>query len=550
MKVLFPLMLLIVFASCENEKYDELKNIKNSEADYPIVPKPVSLEILDGKFLIDEDTRIFASEEVGQEASLLSEMLKTATGKNIAIVNASEGNKRGIYLTLDDDIQNNEGYSLIVYYDNIKISAKSAKGIFYGIQSLRQLMLPGTEKSSVEELTIPAVNIKDEPRYAYRGMLLDVGRHMFPVDFIKKYIDLIAMHKMNTFQWHLTDDQGWRIEIKKYPRLTEIGSIRKETQLDKNHNPYIGDGKVYGGFYSQEEIKDIVAYAQAKHVTIIPEIELPGHSRAAQAAYPELGNTGPHEVATKWGIFEEIYAPKEETFEFLEGVLTEVMELFPSEYIHIGGDEAPKKEWEESSLAQEVIKREGLKDEHELQSYFIQRIERFLNKNGRKIIGWDEILEGGLAPNATVMSWRGVEGGIAAAKQGHNVIMTPNSYVYFDYHQANPEGEPVGIGGHINVEKVYSFEPTPNELSDEEAKHILGAQANLWTEYIKTSDHVEYMVLPRMSALAEVLWTNSENKDWEDFKKRLKLLSKRYDALGLNYAKHIFQGENQEEYNK
>jgi hexosaminidase len=367
---------------------------------------------------------------------------------------------------------------------------------------------------------------------------------MFPVKFIKKYIDLLALHKMNRFHWHLTEDQGWRIEIKKYPKLTEIGSVRKGTMIEKNFNPYKGDGKEYGGFYTQEEVKDVVAYAQKKHIIIIPEIEMPGHALAALAAYPELGNgTGPYEVATTWGVFDQIYAPKEETFEFLENVLTEVMALFPSKYIHIGGDEAPKTEWKKSAQAQEVIKREGLKDEHELQSYFIQRIEKFLNKNGRQIIGWDEILEGGLAPNATVMSWRGMEGGIEAAKQGHDVIMTPGTHLYLDHYQANPETEPLAIGGLTTVKKTYSFEPTPKELSKEEAKHILGAQGNVWTEYMKTSDYVEYMVLPRMSALAEVVWTPSEKKDWTNFKSRLEKLSERYEALDYNYARHVFESE-------
>ena len=350
---------------------------------------------------------------------------------------------------------------------------------------------------------------------------------------------------MNTFHWHLTEDQGWRIEIKQYPKLSEIGSVRKETMIEKNFDPYKGDGKEYGGYYTQEEVKDIVAYAAERHVTIIPEIELPGHSRAVLAAYPELGNgTGPYEVATKWGVFKEILAPKEEAFEFLENVLTEVMELFPSEYIHIGGDEAPKTEWEQSAQAQEVIKREGLKDEHELQSYFIQRIEKFLNKNGRQIIGWDEILEGGLAPNATVMSWRGNQGGIEAAKQKHNVVMTPNTHLYFDHYQADPETEPLAIGGNSTVEHVYSFDPIPEELSSEEEKYILGAQANVWTEYMKESDYVEYMVLPRMTALSEVVWTYPEERNWTEFKSRLVEFKKLYDQMGLNYATHVFDESN------
>ena len=312
--------------------------------------------------------------------------------------------------------------------------------------------------------------------------------------------------------------------------------------MEKNLDPYIGDGEEHGGFYTQEEVKEVVTYAEKRHIVVIPEIGMPGHSTAALAAYPELGNdTGPYEVSTAWGIKDQILAPKEETFQFLENVLTEVMELFPSKYIHIGGDEVPKKEWEESTQAQAVIKREGLEDEDELQSYFIQRIEKFLNDNGRHLIGFDEILEGGLATNATVMSWRGIQGGIAAAKQGNDVIMTPNTHLYFDYYQADPQDEPLAIWGDISVEKVYSYDPTPKELSQEEAQHVIGAQGNLWTEYISTPQYAEYMILPRMSALAEVVWTPKDKKDWDDFKRRVFILKKRYDALELQYANHIFE---------
>ena len=379
-------------------------------------------------------------------------------------------------------------------------------------------------------------------------MHFDVARHFFPVSFIKKYIDILAMHKMNTFHWHLTEDQGWRIEIKKYPKLTEIGSVRKETLIGhggSSSDNRTFDGEEYGGFYTQEEVKEVVAYAASNHITVIPEIELPGHASAAVAAYPELGNTGEQiEVVTRWGVFYDIFAPKEETFEFLEDVLTEVMELFPSKYIHIGGDEAPKNQWEESEFAQEVIKREGLKDEHELQSYFIGRIEKFLNSKGRDIIGWDEILEGGLAPNATVMSWRGEEGGIEAAKQRHNVIMTPSTYLYFDYYQVDVEeqqNEELSIGGYLPLERVYSYNPTPAELTQDEQKYILGAQANVWTEYMKTPERVEYMILPRLTALSEVVWTQHELKDYEDFIVRLDSFTERYDALGLNYSKAAFK---------
>jgi hexosaminidase len=367
-------------------------------------------------------------------------------------------------------------------------------------------------------------------------MHLDVGRHHFPVAFVKRYIDILAAYKFNTFHWHLTEDQGWRIEIRKYPRLTAVGGCRAETMLEKNFDPYVGDGVPYCAYYTQDEIREVVEYARARYVTVIPEIEMPGHSVAALAAYPELACTeGPFEVATVWGVKQDIYCPSEETFAFLEDVLTEVMELFPSRYIHIGGDEAPKARWEESELAQEVMRREGLADEHELQSYFIRRIERLLLASGRRLIGWDEILDGGLAPEATVMSWRGMDGGIEAARQGHDVIMTPTSHVYFDYYQGDPRFEPLAIGGLTTLEKVYGFEPVPEELTAEEARHVLGAQANLWTEYIKTPQYAEYMALPRMLALAEVVWSPKDARDWDSFAGRLPVELRRLDELGVNY---------------
>jgi hexosaminidase len=427
-----------------------------------------------------------------------------------------------------------EGYRLESDTAGVRLTAATHAGLFYGLQTLRQLLPPAAD--SATSPAIPAVEIEDRPRFAYRGMQLDVGRHFFPVPFIKRYIDLLATYKMNTFHWHLTEDQGWRIEIRQYPRLTEIGSCRAETILEKNVDPYVGDGIPYCGFYTQEEIREVVAHAASRYVTVIPEIEMPGHSVAALAAYPELACTeGPFEVPTAWGVKEDIYCPSEATFAFLEDVLTEVMELFPSRYIHIGGDEAPKRRWEESELAQEVIRREGLADEHELQSYFIRRIEEFLLAHGRRLIGWDEILEGGLAPEATVMSWRGMDGGIEAARQGHDVIMTPTSHAYFDYYQDDPAYEPLAIGGLTPLEKVYAFEPIPAELTLEEAPHVLGAQGNLWTEYIKTTDYVEYMALPRMLALAEVVWSPKELRDWAGFAARLPAQLRRLDALDVSY---------------
>jgi len=543
MKNLFVLIGLVCFSSCSNKYQD----ISNESHDYQIIPQPEYLSAEQGRFLINSTTKIVAEENLQNEASYLLGLLNGVQGLDMDIVTEA-GEKGNIRLELDPSIENDEGYALSVSFERIIISGKTAQGIFYGIQSLRQLMPINIEsnKNEFQELTIPAVEIKDSPRFAYRGMHLDVGRHFFSVSDVKKYIDLIAMHKMNTFHWHLTEDQGWRIEIKKYPRLTEIGAYRKGTAIGlagTRNAPYTYDTIPYGGFYTQEEIKEVVAYAGKQHITVIPEIELPGHSSAALAAYPEFGNTkGPYEVAKRWGIFKEIYAPTEETFTFLEDILSEVMDLFPSKYIHIGGDEALKDEWEESAYAQEVIQREGLKDEHELQSYFIARIEKFLNANGRDIIGWDEILEGGLAPNATVMSWRGIDGGIAAAKQGHSVIMTPGTHCYFDYYQEAEDKrieEPItGSVRFTTVEKVYNYEPIPEGLTNEEATYILGAQGNVWTEYMPTYDIVEYKVLPRMTALSEVVWSSKESRNWEGFHSRLQNMVRRYDALGYNYAKY------------
>jgi hexosaminidase len=392
-------------------------------------------------------------------------------------------------------------------------------------------------------IAIQGITVRDIPRFQYRGMHLDVARHFFSVDFIKKYIDLMAMLKMNTFHWHLTEDQGWRIEIKKYPKLQEIAAFRNETLIGHySDQPHQFDAKKYGGFYTQEEIKEVVKYATERQITVIPEIEMPGHSQAAIAAYPYLGCSGEQiKTATKWGVFEEIYCPRESTFQFLEDVIDEVVELFPSKYIHIGGDEAPKTKWKNCQHCQKLIKNEGLKDEHELQSYFITRIEKYINSKGKQIIGWDEILEGGLAPNATVMSWRGFNGAIEAAKQKHDVILTPSSHCYFDHYQSDNENEPLAIGGFLPLEKVYSFEPIPPELSEEDSKYVLGAQGNVWTEYISTPEKLEYMTFPRAIALSEVVWSSTENKNYKDFIERLEHFNKRLDAMNINYANHIYE---------
>lgn len=506
-----------------------------------VIPQPVQMEVGRGIFDLDADTRIVLTNptnEVQQLTESWARPIRATSGFNLQLVDTpSDAPSNAITLRLSRDASHPaEGYRLNVTSDVVTVEAKTPAGLFYGLQTLTQLLSGGHSSG----WSVPVVQIVDAPRFAYRGMHLDVGRHFFPVAFVKKYIDLLAMYKMNKFHWHLTDDQGWRIEIKKYPKLTEIGAYRKETVVGKNFErfdrPYVGDGQPHGGFYTQDEVREVVAYARARYIDVIPEIEMPGHATAALAAYPELACTdGPFNVPTTWGIFEDVFCPKEETFQFLEDVLTEVIALFPSQYIHIGGDEVLKVRWKESELAQEVITREGLADEDELQSYFIKRIESFLQAQGRRLIGWDEILEGGLAPDATVMSWRGMEGGIEAARQGHDVIMTPTSHTYFDYYQGDPVQEPLAIRGLTPLEKVYGFEPVPETLSAEDAAHILGAQGNVWTEYMATTDHVEYMVFPRMLALAEVVWSPQELRNWEDFVQRLPAQLQHLDTLGVNY---------------
>lgn len=506
-----------------------------------IIPIPNELEINEGQFILSSDTQLIYDEDFKSVASFFK--LYIENGSNIQLQDTDADSK--ISFIKDVNINNEEGYELYVGQNTITISASSQKGAFYGFQTLRQLIPVAFENKSYKNdaIAIQAVSIKDAPKFVYRGMHLDVGRHFFPVAFIKKYIDLMSMLKMNTFHWHLTEDQGWRIEIKKYPKLQEIAAFRKETLIGHySTNPQKFDGKKYGGFYTQEEIKDIVNYATERQVTVIPEIEMPGHAQAALSAYPELGCTGePIESATKWGVFEDIYCPKEETFKFLEDVIDEVITLFPGKYIHIGGDEAPKTRWKNCDHCQALIRKEGLKDEHGLQSYFITRMEKYINSKGKQIIGWDEILEGGLAPNATVMSWRGINGAIEAAKQHHDVILTPNSHCYFDHYQSTNDKEPLAIGGFLPLEKVYSFNPIPQELTKEEAKYVLGAQGNVWTEYIPTSSKVEYMAFPRAIALSEVVWSNPDQKNYDDFKNRLQFFQKRLDKLNVNYANHLFE---------
>lgn len=523
---------------------------KEQEANYQVIPLPQEVSLTQEKpFWLDGDVLIAYPENnalLQRNAEFLSEYIRQSTDyapKTKAIA-AGEQVTNAITLGLDPGIANKEGYVLTTTPEGISINGQTENGVFYGIQTLRK-SIPAEAKGAT--ILIPTGEIKDEPRFPYRGMHLDVGRHFFPIEFIKKYIDLLALHNMNTFHWHLTEDQGWRIEIKKYPKLTEIGSQRSRTVIGKNTQEY--DNTPYGGFYTQEEAKEIVKYAQERYITVIPEVDLPGHMLAALAAYPELGCTGgPYEVCPRWGVFEDVLCiGNDKTMQFLEDVMGEIIEIFPSEYVHIGGDEAPRDRWKECPKCQARIKAEGLKAdknhtaEDRLQSYCMTRIEKFLNSKGRRIIGWDEILEGDVAPNATVMSWRGMEGGIEAAQLGHDVIMTPTSFCYFDYYQtADTQDEPLGIGGYVPIEKVYSLEPVPAALTKEQGKHILGAQANLWTEYIASTEHVEYMILPRMAALAEVQWTQPEKKDFKDFTTRLARLMKFYQRDGFNYAKHVF----------
>lgn len=509
-----------------------------------IIPKPASLKITPGAFTISAKTVIAVNDEGDRKAAeFFRQYVQAAYGINLNIDKREE--KNYIRLTTRKFIKapDKDAYILNVTKDGVTIEGDTYAGTFYGIQSLIQLLpVPNDTVHKAASIAIPLANIQDAPRFSYRGMHLDVSRHFFPVSFVKKYIDYIALHKMNYFHWHLTDDQGWRIEIKKYPELTEVGSCRAGTIIGR----YPGkgfDSTRYCGFYTQEEIKEVVQYAADRHVTVVPEIEMPGHASAALTAYPWLGcpGTGPYKVETTWGVFDDVFcAGKDSTFTFLQNVLDEVLALFPSPYIHVGGDECPKTNWEKCPLCQARIKAEGLKDEHHLQSYFIQRMEKHINSKGRTLIGWDEILEGGLAPNAVVMSWRGEEGGIAAAKQNHYVIMTPGSYVYFDYTQSRSE-DSVTIAGFTPVEKTYSYEPVPEELSAVQAKYILGSQANLWSEYLRYPGKVEYMIFPRMSALSEVLWTAKEKKNWADFEKRLQTQYRRYKLWGANYSNAYYE---------
>ena len=513
---------------------------QNNEIFPGLVPAPSHIEFLDSNLDINETLGL----DYNSEDKNLTNIITLAKSELSSIgYKATESNNIGgqtkLSIGVDQNISESpESYKLKIDAKGIEITGSDYAGTFYGMQTLIQIL----ETIKINNTnTVSSVVISDSPRFKWRGMLLDVGRHMFPADFIKRYIDIIAAHKMNVFHWHLTEDQGWRMPIEKYPKLESIAAWRKETLIGHyTDKPRKFDGKPYGGFYTKEEIADIIEYAKQRSVTIVPEIELPGHATAALSAYPELSCTGgPHEAETIWGIHKEVYcAGNEETFYFLENVLKEVSEIFPGPYIHIGGDECPKTRWEKCQKCQKRIAEEGLKDEHELQSYFIKRIEKVLEKFDKRLVGWDEILEGGLAPNAIVHSWRGMDGGIEAANAGHEVIMSPTTYAYFDYYQSeDKDNEPLAIGGHLPLSKVYDFEPVPDKIDSDKRHLILGGQANLWTEYIPTTEKAEYMLLPRMCALAETVWSPRNKRNYTDFIDRLGDHLKRLDRKNLNYRK-------------
>jgi hexosaminidase len=512
----FIILLLSVFSFINGKMYSQTNNLPG------VIPAPNSV-INIGKNSGLKEIKLYIPEEA--KSAYFDHLFK-----DLKMVSWQNEKNANTTCSIDKRMTA-EGYKLFIEKDKISIKAGSKVGLQYALVSLAQML---THKG----LPLPQTNIEDKPAFEYRGLHLDVGRHFYKADDIKKFIDYMAYYKYNQFHWHLTEDQGWRIEIKKYPKLQEIGAFRKETVIGQNTGQY--DGKRYGGYYTQEEVKDIVRYAMDRNINVIPEIEMPGHSLAALASYPELGcENKKYEVATKWGVFDDVYCPTENTFQFLQDVLDEVMVLFPSKYIHIGGDECPKEAWKKSAFCQELIKKENLKDEHELQSYFIQRMEKYINSKGRQIIGWDEILEGGLAPNATVMSWRGTEGGIEAARQNHDVIMTPGSHCYFDHYQSLSSDEPLAIGGYTNVEKVYHWQPVPKELEAEKRKYILGGQANVWTEYIKDFPHVEYMTYARGLAMSEALW--SKERNYKAFLSKYEIHNDYWKSKGANIANHLYE---------
>lgn len=548
MRVLFIIAALVTAAS----------TVSAQTNDVAIIPRPVSVTRGNGTFSLSARTQIFTDRSDSAVAERFARSIVAATGFSlpVRIGRATSGNRVVFQRAATSDTTlGDEGYRLEVKPGVVTITSSSPAGAFYATQSIRQLLpadiFRAAPVSSRRDWTIPALSIVDRPRFSYRGMHLDVSRHFMPKEFVKKYVDLLALHKMNRFHWHLSDDQGWRLEIKKYPRLTDIGAWRDSTIVgrmtrDTLHAPF--DKKRHGGFYTQDDVREVVAYAAERFVTIVPEIEMPGHSQAAVAAYPYLGNFGDTiKPWTMWGVTNYILNPSDTTIKFMQDVLTEVMGLFPGPFIHIGGDEAPKLQWRNSPRAQRLIDALAIRDpgdsptafksEDRLQSWFTTKMDAFLTANGRRLVGWDEILEGGLAPNAVVMSWRGLQGGITAARAGHDAIMTPQQYTYFDHYQASRDSEPLSIGGFLPLDSVYLYEPVPADLEPQYAKHILGAQAQVWTEYIEGPKQVEYMAYPRAAALAEVLWTPSKRRDLSDFRRRLVADERRLTALDVNFRR-------------
>ncbi|MCC6612228.1 MAG: beta-N-acetylhexosaminidase [Anaerolineae bacterium] len=509
-----------------------------------LIPKPVVMTEPEpsSAFELTADCQIVAADAALAAGNLLAHSLRPATGFALPVVPMAAAGQPAIHLLIDAAIDGEEAYRLDVEPQSVTLRASDYAGLAYAVQTLRQLLpveiFSATQVSGVRWV-VPGVVIEDRPRFGWRGGHLDVGRHFFPVEVVKRFVDLLALHKFNRFHWHLTEDQGWRIEIKRYPRLTEIGAWRRHTMIGHGDNKlHDFDDTPHGGFYTQEQIRDVVAYAAERGILVVPEIEMPGHAQAAIAAYPELGNLDtPVEVSGEWGISENIFNVEESTFEFLENVLLEVLDLFPSRFIHIGGDEVPKRQWNDSPRAQAYMREHNLPDADALQSAFIRRMDDFLNAHGRVLVGWDEILEGGLAENAIVMSWRGEEGGIAAAEQGHDVIMTPEANVYFDHYQFDPASEGLAIGGLTTLEDVYSYEPVPPTLTPDQAAHVLGSQGQLWTEYMPTAERLEYMAYPRFCALAEVLWSPSERGTYADFLQRMRPHAQRLDLLGIHYCR-------------
>ena len=513
-----------------------------ADANYNVVPLPKSVVMAKGlPFNLTNATTIVyegTNPEMKRNARFLSEYIQQASGIKTTVLDKRDKKAAAIVLTIDPKVTGAEAYRLSVNNKQVTIAASTPAGVFYGIQTLRK-SLP--VQTTGEAITLPAVTVADAPRFGYRGMMLDCARHFFPLSFVKKFIDILAMHNMNVFHWHLTEDQGWRLEIKSHPELTAKSSMRSGTVI--GHNATVDDSIPHGGFYTQQEAREIVEYARQRHITVIPEIDMPGHMLAALAAYPELGCTGgPYEVGHRWGVYKDVLClGKESTYKFVQDVIDEVVDIFPAKYFHIGGDESPTVMWEKCPKCLQKAKDENTDIKH-LQQYFTNRVEKYLNGKGKSIIGWDEILEGKINQSATIMSWRGVEPGLKAAKQGHDVIMTPSSHVYFDHYQTkDTKHEPDAIGGCSPVEKVYSYEPLPDTLSAEAKNRIKGVQANLWTEYIPFTTQAEYMVLPRMAALAEVQWTPVAKKNFDDFSKRALRLSDLYDRYGYQYARHLWK---------